>query len=173
MAATERHCPTTTQPSWHTLNAKGITTVTVDHGLAPLTSLEEMVRQIRSAVAWIDDQGRLRSEETSIEQLGDNMGCRRLPPDGGTSPARGAGRCRGSSSRTGRSSGRRGHWHRERSTTVCFFDGSAHRFVGTRKVPMPRPFKLRLCSAVAIFKDQAGDLAAVDMPACPSIACAR
>ncbi|WP_280437010.1 alpha/beta hydrolase [Nocardia carnea] len=40
------------------LDDAGIATVTVDYGLAPATPLEEIVRQVRAAVAWIFHHGR-------------------------------------------------------------------------------------------------------------------
>ncbi|MFC4374263.1 alpha/beta hydrolase [Nocardia halotolerans] len=40
-----------------TLDAAGIATVSVDYGLAPETSLEEIVRQVRAAVAWVHHHG--------------------------------------------------------------------------------------------------------------------
>ncbi|WP_430336135.1 alpha/beta hydrolase [Rhodococcus sp. ACT016] len=40
-----------------TLEGKGIATVTVDYGLAPTTRLEEIVRQVRTAVAWVHRHG--------------------------------------------------------------------------------------------------------------------
>ncbi|MGY0500353.1 alpha/beta hydrolase [Nocardia sp. FBN12] len=40
-----------------TLDAAGIATVSVDYGLAPGTSLEEIVRQVRAAVAWVHHHG--------------------------------------------------------------------------------------------------------------------
>ncbi|MGW6378496.1 alpha/beta hydrolase [Rhodococcus sp. NPDC055112] len=39
------------------LDAEGIATVTVDYGLAPETPLEEIVRQVRAAVAWVHHHG--------------------------------------------------------------------------------------------------------------------
>ncbi|AQA25440.1 alpha/beta hydrolase family protein [Rhodococcus sp. MTM3W5.2] len=39
------------------LDAEGIATVTVDYGLAPETTLEEIVRQVRAAVAWVYHHG--------------------------------------------------------------------------------------------------------------------
>ncbi|WP_444543714.1 alpha/beta hydrolase [Nocardia testacea] len=41
-----------------TLHRHGIVTVSVDYGLAPDTTLEEIVRQVRSAVAWLYRNGR-------------------------------------------------------------------------------------------------------------------
>ncbi|MGI6798422.1 MULTISPECIES: alpha/beta hydrolase [Gordonia] len=40
-----------------TLADHGIATVAVDYGLAPATSLPEMVRQVRAAVAWVHRDG--------------------------------------------------------------------------------------------------------------------
>lgn len=40
-----------------TLDDAGIATVTVDYGLAPRTPLEEIVRQVRAAVAWVYHHG--------------------------------------------------------------------------------------------------------------------
>nr|WP_246045124.1 alpha/beta hydrolase [Rhodococcus oryzae] len=40
-----------------TLDSEGIATVTVDYGLAPETTLEEIVRQVRAAVAWVYHHG--------------------------------------------------------------------------------------------------------------------
>ncbi|MFC9787123.1 alpha/beta hydrolase [Rhodococcus sp. NPDC127528] len=40
-----------------TLDLEGIATVTVDYGLAPETTLEEIVRQVRAAVAWVYHRG--------------------------------------------------------------------------------------------------------------------
>ncbi|MCL2533317.1 MAG: alpha/beta hydrolase [Nocardiaceae bacterium] len=39
------------------LDAEGIATVSVDYGLAPDTPLEEIVRQVRAAVAWVYHHG--------------------------------------------------------------------------------------------------------------------
>ncbi|MFC9518530.1 alpha/beta hydrolase [Nocardiaceae bacterium NPDC056970] len=39
------------------LDSAGIATVTVDYGLAPATPLEEIVRQVRAAVAWVHHHG--------------------------------------------------------------------------------------------------------------------
>ncbi|SEK51985.1 alpha/beta hydrolase [Rhodococcus maanshanensis] len=39
------------------LDSEGIATVTVDYGLAPETPLEEIVRQVRAAVAWVYHHG--------------------------------------------------------------------------------------------------------------------
>lgn len=39
------------------LDAAGIATVSVDYGLAPETPLEEIVRQVRAAVAWVYHHG--------------------------------------------------------------------------------------------------------------------
>lgn len=39
------------------LDAAGIATVAVDYGLAPHTPLEEIVRQVRAAVAWVYHRG--------------------------------------------------------------------------------------------------------------------
>ncbi|MFB8003071.1 alpha/beta hydrolase [Nocardia sp. NPDC056000] len=41
-----------------TLSDHGIATVSVDYGLAPHTPLEEIIRQVRAAVAWIHHRGR-------------------------------------------------------------------------------------------------------------------
>ncbi len=40
-----------------TLDASGIATVAIDYGLAPATPLKEIVRQVRSAVAWVYHHG--------------------------------------------------------------------------------------------------------------------
>ncbi|WP_328393779.1 alpha/beta hydrolase [Nocardia sp. NBC_00416] len=40
-----------------TLHRHGIVTVSVDYGLAPDTTLEEIIRQVRSAVAWLYRNG--------------------------------------------------------------------------------------------------------------------
>jgi acetyl esterase/lipase len=39
------------------LNARGITLVAPDYSLAPATSLEEIVRQVRTAIAWLHRHG--------------------------------------------------------------------------------------------------------------------
>ncbi|EGD55959.1 alpha/beta hydrolase [Gordonia neofelifaecis] len=46
------------------LAARGIATVTVDYGLAPATPVPEMVRQVRSALAWVWQHGREHGLDT-------------------------------------------------------------------------------------------------------------
>lgn len=46
------------------LAASGVATVAIDYGLAPATSLPEMVRQVRSALTWVYRNGREHGLDT-------------------------------------------------------------------------------------------------------------
>lgn len=57
------------------LAAEGVATVTVDYTLAPTATLEEIIRQVRSAVAWLHRHGREHGVDPSrLVVLGSSAG---------------------------------------------------------------------------------------------------